>query len=192
MVSTPPGLSLKTSIFRTAMLKFLLVMFLVAIAAQNASAQKSASVTYMQIFYEGPNWLAGRRVLSYSPAFRGKTQEVVQESDSTRQLSPNALLMGPTESVTTTSFATTTTDKGTFIPDQNGKMHLETPADRKQARQRETEQFNRGFRMLEKRADLGKAVLAKALNEAAANGWEVVQMTAVGTAGGLVYLLRHP
>jgi hypothetical protein len=183
---------LKTSIFRTAMLKFLLVMFLVAIAAQNASAQKSASVTYMQIFYEGPNWLAGRRVLSYSPAFRGKTQEVVQESDSTRQLSPNALLMGPTESVTTTSFATTTTDKGTFIPDQNGKMHLETPADRKQARQRETEQFNRGFRMLEKRADLGKAVLAKALNEAAANGWEVVQMTAVGTAGGLVYLLRHP
>jgi hypothetical protein len=192
MVSTPPGLSLKTSIFRTAMLKFLLVMFLIAIAAQNASAQKSASVTYMQIFYEGPNWLAGRRVLSYSPAFRGKTQEVVQESDSTRQLSPNALLMGPTESVTTTSFATTTTDKGTFIPDQNGKMHLETPADRKQARQRETEQFNRGFRMLEKRADLGKAVLAKALNEAAANGWEVVQMTAVGTAGGLVYLLRHP
>jgi hypothetical protein len=192
MVSTPPGLSLKTSIFRTAMLKFLLVMFLVAIAAQNASAQKSASVTYMQIFYEGPNWLAGRRVLSYSPAFRGKTQEVVQESDSTRQLSPNALLMGPTESVTTTNFATTTTDKGTFIPDQNGKMHLETPADRKQARQRETEQFNRGFRMLEKRADLGKAVLAKALNEAAANGWEVVQMTAVGTAGGLVYLLRHP
>jgi hypothetical protein len=192
MVSTPPGLSLKTSIFRTAMLKFLLVMFLIAIAAQNASAQKSASVTYMQIFYEGPNWLAGRRVLSYSPAFRGKTQEVVQESDSTRQLSPNALLMGPTESVTTTSFATTTTDKGTFIPDQNGKMHLETPADRKQARQRETEQFNRGFRMLEKRADLGKAVLAKALNEAAANGWEVVQMTAVGTTGGLVYLLRHP
>jgi hypothetical protein len=192
MVSTPPGLSLKTSIFRTTMLKFLLVMFLVAIAAQNASAQKSASVTYMQIFYEGSNWLAGRRVLSYSPAFQGKTQEVVQESDSTRQLSPNALLMGPTESVTTTSFATTTTDKGTYIADQNGKMHLETPADRKQARQRETEQFNRGFRMLEKRADLGKAVLAKALNEAATNGWEVVQMTAVGTTGGLVYLLRHP
>jgi hypothetical protein len=195
MVSTPPGLSLKTSIFRTAMLKFLLVMFLVAIAAQNASAQKSASVTYMQIFYEGPNWLAGRRVLSYSPAFRGKTQEVVQESDSTRQLSPTAFLMGPTEPVTITKKATLTTittEKGTFIPDQNGKMHLETPADRKQARQRETEQFNIKLNMLEKRADLGKAVLARALNEAAANGWEVVQMTAVGTAGGLVYLLRHP
>jgi hypothetical protein len=167
------------------MLKSLLVMLMVAIAAQNANAQKSASATYMQIFYEGPNWLAGRRVLSYSPAFRGKTQELVQESDSTRQL-------GPIESVTTTSYATTTTEKGTFIPDQNGKIHLETSADRKQARQRETERFNLGLNMLEKRADLGKAVLARALNEAAANGWEVVQMTAIGTTGGLVYLLRHP
>jgi hypothetical protein len=174
------------------MLKFLLVMLMVAIAAQNANAQKSASATYMQIFYEGPNWLAGRRVLSYSPAFRGKTQEVVQESDSTRQLSPNALIMGPIESVTTTNYTTTTTDKGTFIADQNGKMRLETSADRKQARQRETERFNLGLNMLEKRADLGKTVLARALNEAAANGWEVVQMTAIGTTGGLVYLLRHP
>ena len=145
----------------------------------------------MQIFYEGPNWLAGRRVLTYSPAFRGKTQELVQETESTRQVSPNALLSGSSEPVTTTSYATVTTEKGTFIPDKNGKMHLETPADRKQAMQHENEQFDRGLKMLENRADLGRGVLTKALNEAAADGWEVVQMTTTSTTGGLVYLLRH-
>ncbi|MGI4866061.1 MAG: hypothetical protein ACRYFZ_19210 [Janthinobacterium lividum] len=145
----------------------------------------------MQVFYEGPNWLAGRRVLSYSPAFRGKTQELVQESDSTRQLSPSALLMGPDEPTVTTGYATTTTEKGTFIPDRTGKMHLETPADRQKARQQELAEFNRRFNLLETRADLGKAVLAKALNDAAADGWEVVQLTANGTTGGLIYLLRH-
>lgn len=175
------------------MLKFLLVMLLVvaAMAPQQAAAQKAVPGVYMQIFYEGPNWLADRRVLSYSPAFRGKTQELVQEPDSTRQVSVNALLSGPASSVTTTGYATRITDKGTFIPDSKGKMHLETPADRTQARQRGNEWFNRWFKILETRADLGRAVLAKALNEAAVDGWEVVQMTATGTTGGLVYLLRH-
>lgn len=175
------------------MLKFLVTLSIAtaALAPCPAAAQKVTPTVYMQITYEGSAWLSGRRVLSYSPSFRGKTQELVKETDATRQLSPNAVLMQPAESTTTTGYATVTTEKGTFIPDQNGRMHLETTADRKQAQQREAEQFNRSFQMLEKRADLGRAVLLKALNEAAADGWEVVQMTAVGTAGGLVYLLRH-
>ena len=92
----------------------------------------------MQIFYEGPSWMAGRRVLAYSPAFRGKTQEVVQETDSTRQISPNGPIMG-TEAATSTStsYATVITEKGTYIPDGNGKSHLETPAERQLARQHE-------------------------------------------------------
>ncbi len=176
------------------MLKPLLLLLLgaAAIAPQRAAAQKAAPVVYMQIFYEGPTWSAGRRVLSYSPAFRGKTQELVQESDSTRQLSPLANMMpeeGP--AIIRSTYSTVTTDKGTFITDASGKAHLETPAERKQAQQREAAQFNRGLRMLETRADLGKAVLTKALNEAAADGWEVVQMTATGTSGALVYLLRR-
>ena len=154
-----------------------------------AAAQKAAPTVYMQIFYEGPNWLAGQRVLSYSPAFRGRTQELVQEYDSTRQLSPSSIYIKPRKSVTTLGYDTTR--KGNLLPDLNGEVYIETPADRKQARQREAERFNSGLRMLENRADLGKAVLAKALNEAAADGWEVVQFTATGTAGGLVYLLRH-
>jgi hypothetical protein len=170
---------------------FILGTLAAALCARPAAAQKAAPAVYMQIFYEGPNWLAGRRVLTYSPAFRGKKQEVVQETDSTRQLSPNALLTGQLEPTIQTSYATITNEKGTFIPDKNGKMHLETPADRQLARQRENAQLNRGFQMLEARADLGRAVLAKALNEAAADGWEVVQLTTSGTTGGLVYLLRH-
>lgn len=167
------------------------LVLVAAIAPQRAAAQKGSQGTYMQIFYEGSAWLSGQRVLSYSPAFRGKTQELVQEPDSIRQLSPNSSLPGPTETVTTTGYATVTTEKGTFIPDRNGKMHLETPADRKQAQLRENAQFNRAHKLLEARADRGRTALAKALNEAAADGWEVVQMTAVGTTGGLVYLLRR-
>lgn len=162
-----------------------------AFSLQPAAAQKPAAGTYMQIFYEGPGWMSGRRVLAYSPAFRGKTQEVVQETDSTRQLSPNGLMMGTTASVTTTSYATVTTEKGTYISDSSGKSHLETPAERQLARQREAVQFNRAFRLLETRADLGRAVLTKALNEAAADGWEVVQLAPTGTQGGLVYLLKR-
>ena len=146
----------------------------------------------MQIFYEGPAWLAGRRVLSYSPAFRGKTQELVQESDSTRQLSPLAhMIPGEEPTIRRNTYSTVTTDKGTFVTDASGKTRLETLAERKKTQQSEAAQFNRGLRMLETRADLGKAVLTKALNEAAADGWEVVQMTATGTGGALVYLLRH-
>jgi len=176
------------------MRKFLLLLLLAAAATapQRAAAQKAAPVVYMQIFYEGPNWLAGRRVLSYSPSFRGKTQELVQEPDSIRQLSPLASMRPDTGPTTVQStYTTTTTEKGTFITDASGKAHLETPAEHKQAQQREATQFNRGLRLLETRADLGKAVLTKALNEAAADGWEVVQLTATGTTGGLVYLLRH-
>jgi hypothetical protein len=163
-----------------------------AFSLQPAAAQKAPAGTYMQIFYEGPSWVAGRRVLAYSPAFRGKTQELVQETDSTRNISPNWLMRNSTESATITTYATTvTTEKGTYISDGNGKSHLETPAERQQARQRDAARFNRTFRLLETRADLGRAVLTKALNEAAADGWEVVQLAPTGTQGGLVYLLKR-
>ena len=159
-----------------------------ALSLQPAAAQKAPAGTYMQIFYEGPNWIAGRRVLAYSPAFRGKTQELVQETDSTRELSPNGM-MGNEASATT--YATVINENGTFVPDKNGKTHLETPAERQKARQREAVQFNLGMRMLETRADLGRAVLTKALNEAAADGWEIVQLAPTGAQGGLVYLLKR-
>lgn len=175
------------------MRKVLLVPALVTLAALpfSAAAQKDTRSVYMQIFYEGPAWLAGRHILTYSPAFRGKTGELVQEPDSTRQLAPNAILEGPFKPGPTTGYATVSTEKGTFIPDRNGKMHLETAADRKLARQQETAQFNRRLTLLDTRAGLGKSVLVSALNETAADGWEVVQMTTSGTHGGLVYPFKR-
>ena len=50
--------------------------------------------------------------------------------------------------------------------------------------------INKGFRLLEKRSGLARTTLSKALNDAAADGWEVVQMTASGGSGSLVYLLH--
>jgi len=51
--------------------------------------------------------------------------------------------------------------------------------------------MNRGLNLLAARATLGRTALTNALNEAAADGWEVVQMTSWGTQGGLVYLLHR-
>lgn len=140
--------------------------------AQSAGAARAA---YLQIFYEGPNWLAGRRVLAYSPAFRGKTGEMVQESDSTRALSPNANL--------NLSF-------GSHSPTTTNLIESGSPA-AAALRRAEAAGVNQSFRLLEKRADLARAALGRALDETAADGWEVVQMTATGNQGALVYLLRR-
>lgn len=162
-----------------------------AVVLQQASAHKAATAIYMQIFYEGPGWLSGRRVLSYSPAFHGKTEELVQEPDSVRQLAPDALLDGGTGQLATTTYATVSTGQGTLLPDANGKMHPETATDRRLAQQRATAQRNRLRKLTEMRSDLAKTALTNALNEAAAAGWEVVQLAPSGSPGGLVYLLRH-
>lgn len=159
-------------------------------SAQSAGA---APATYLQIFYEGPNWLAGRRVLAYSPAFRGKTGETVQETDSTRRLAPNATLGFPagggSAGVATTETTTTeSTSEGTFGTGPDDQRRRQTAATQ---RREEAEQVTRGFWLLEKRADLARAALGRALDETAADGWEVVQMTATGNQGALVYLLRR-
>ena len=155
-------------------------------------AQKGPTGVYMQIFFEGPNWLAGREVLHYVPAFKGKTGELVAEGEDTRQLSPMHFLQRPTRTTqsSTTSTATVTTEKGTFITDSNGKVHRQTEDDVRKENQAEQDHINQGLQLLEKRNRLAREALTKALNEAAADGWEVVQMTASGQPGGLVYLLR--
>ncbi|TDN38991.1 hypothetical protein E4631_12550 [Hymenobacter sp. UV11] len=158
--------------------------------AYPALAQQAAKPVYLQIFYEGSGWLSGQRVLSYSPAFRGKVEELVAEPDSIRQVSPNAHMERPTD-LGTTSYTTVTTEKGTVVPDRNGKVHFQTAAEYKLAQQQEKVLLNRSFRLLQMRGDLARITLSKALNDAAAEGWEVVQMTSWGSQGSLVYLLRR-
>lgn len=175
------------------MSKLLLVFLLGLLVGRplTVAAQQPAKLGYMQIFYEGANWLAGREVLHYSPAFRGKTGELVLE-DSTRILSPgNMVFNAPGEVVTTGMATSVTTEKGTFIPDANGKMRRQTAADITKQQATEVAHLNRSLNLLDARAALARTTLTQALNNAAADGWEVVQMTAWGTQGGLVYLLRR-
>lgn len=167
-------------------------ILLLAWPPRSVAAQQASPPVYLQIFYEGPGWLAGRALLHYSPAFRGKTEELVSE-DSTKAMSPGALVLnfpadgtvykGKAESVMTT--------EGSFVPGTDGKMRRQTPADVRTEQAAENARFTRGLNLLDARATLARNTLTKALNAAAADGWEVVQFTAVGTSGGLVYLLKR-
>ena len=173
---------------------YFLALATTALASRSfAQSTGVTHVTYMQIFFEGPNWLADRRVLAYSPAFRGKTGEMVQETDSTRALSPGALLgLSLGDSTMATAYVTTTVTEnapdGAFVTALYGQRRRQTAATE---RSEEARRFNQGFRQLEVRADLARAALGRALDETAVDGWEVVQMTASGNAGALVYLLRR-
>ena len=156
-----------------------------------AQTQPVVKTTYMQIFYEGSGWLAGRPVLHYSPAFRGKTGELVRE-DSTRAMSPGALILeGPQTGVTYSATTSVATEEGSFVRGADGKMRPQTEADIRKERAEENARMSRGLNLVEARATLARTALTTALNEAAADGWEVAQMTTWGTQGGLVYLLRR-
>ena len=152
-------------------------------------SQQATKPVYMQIFYEGSGWLAGREVLHYSPTFQGRTGELVRE-DSTQAMSPGALVFdGP---VTVTEGVTKIFNgRETLIRGTDGKMHPQTEADIRAEQTTNTARMNRSLNLLATRAALGRMALTKALNETAAGGWEVVQMTSWGTSGGLVYLLRR-
>lgn len=113
------------------MFKLLLTFLLGVLVGRplTAAAQQPAKAGYMQIFYEGASWLAGHEVLHYSPTFRGKTGGFVPE-DSTKAMSPGAVLFaGPSGMTTTGTLTSVTTKKGTFVSGANGKMRLQTAAD---------------------------------------------------------------
>jgi hypothetical protein len=176
-----------------AMRKLLLIFLLGSLVGRpfHAAAQQAAKASYMQIFYEGSSWLAGHEVLHYSPAFRGKTGELVPE-DSTKALSPGAMVLGGPSAVNTTiPRMSVTTGKGTFVQGADSKMRPQTAADISNEQAFETARTNRVLNLMAARATLARTTLTQALNNAAADGWEVVQMATWGTQGGLVYLLRR-
>ncbi len=166
-------------------------LLLLALIAQACSSpgQPTGKATYMQIFYDGPSWLSGQPLIHYSPAFRGKAGETVTEPDSIRRVSPGAGFLGPDESITQTGTTETTTTVHSSEP--NDKPSLQELARQQQESKQEAARFKRGLNLMEARAALGRDALVKALNEAAADGWEVVQMVPSGGPGTLVYLLRR-
>ena len=170
-------------------LPLLILSAALCLGCSPAQSQGNSRVAYMQIFYEGPNWLAGQEVLHYSPAFKGKTGELVAEGNDTRQFSPGGFMANVSTSTHTTS-TVLTTEKGTFVTGSDGKTHLQTAEDLRKANQEEANSMNKGLQLLAKRNGLARAALSNALNEAAADGWEVEQMAAYGNSGGLVYLLH--
>ena len=170
-----------------------LAVILTGFLSTACSGQTTARGEYMHLFFVGPSWFAGHGVVQYSPAFKGKTEELVAETEDTRQISPNGF-MSRMRTTTTTSSAQTatviTTDRGTFVQEPDGSQHRQTAADLAKENQKEADIIDQGLRLQEKRSNLARATLSKALNDVAADGWEVVQMTAYGTQGGLVYLLK--
>ncbi|MGI4835264.1 MAG: hypothetical protein ACRYFK_17555 [Janthinobacterium lividum] len=175
------------------MRKLLLILFVSLLANRPwvATAQQMAKPAYIQIFYEGSSWLAGREVLNYSPVFRGKTGELVRE-DSTRAVSPGVLVFdGPIEATTQVYDSPVATEKRSFVRGTDGKMRPQTNADVRKERAEANARMTRGLNLVATRATLARTALTNALNEAAADGWEVSQMTAWGGQGGLVYLLRR-
>ena len=152
--------------------------------------QAASKGEYMQIFFAGSSWLADHSILQYSPAFKGKREEFVTETEATLQVSPRAFLNGGRTTTSGVSDGATTT----ILTDENGTYtngRRLTEAEIAKENRAESERFNRGVAALEARSNLARTALSRALNEVAADGWEVVQMTAYGTQGGLVYLLRR-
>ena len=172
---------------------FLIAAALVALMSQPTAiaAQQLAKPVYMQIFYQGTGWLADQPLLCYSPAFRGRTRELVQE-DSTRAIAPGASVFdAPAEGMVQHGETSITTTEGTFVPDGKGRMRPQTSVDLKKQRLAEKARFSRSFNLLNARATLAYSTLTNALNEAATDGWEVVQIASTGNGGGLVYLLQQ-
>lgn len=74
---------------------------------------------------------------------------------------------------------------------KNGKLRPQTAADRQQEYAQEKARFNRQLKLLSARGALARAMLLSALNAAAADGREVVQLIFWGGKDGWVYLLRR-
>jgi hypothetical protein len=154
-------------------------------------AQQAAKPVYLQIFYEGNGGLAGHRVLSYSPAFRGKTYEILPQSDSARIL--DAKLHKDLAGNTVQSSYTTIypgNAKG-YITTADGKTRLLTAEGVHQYQQQQSADARSYTRLQQANATASRDIVTQALNETAADGWEVIQMTTWGTQGGLIYLLRR-
>jgi len=162
-----------------------LLLLALLVQACSLPVQPTGKAAYMQIFYDGSNWLSGQPLVHYSPVFRGKTGETVTEPDSIRRVSPGATFLGPDENVTRTSVFT----GQAYGPDS--ELSAQELAQKRQERKRESAQLRRGLNLMDARAALGRETLVRALNEAAADGWEVVQMAPSGGPGTLVYLLRR-
>ncbi|MBW3129254.1 hypothetical protein [Hymenobacter profundi] len=165
------------------------VGLLVVLLFLSQAACTAQRVQYMQLFYYGPQATTGSPIMRFSPAFKGKTavyptvqDEYMKQTD----LMNNILSFG---TITTTGTAEVTTEEGTYI---DGK--LQTEAQLKQRSEKATAEdrarLKKYMSMLDKHVDNITTELSKALNSAADDGWEVVQMASLEKSG-VIYLLQR-
>ncbi|MBT9394713.1 hypothetical protein KLP40_16195 [Hymenobacter sp. NST-14] len=175
----------------------ILLLCLLVVGTHAAVAQSKVAYQYMQLFYYGSKTMAGP-VGHFSPALRGQT-DIALASPTAYMKLITARMEGP--SATTQLQADTDTASGERVALTVIDLTKMTPAQRKQyaeqERKREEQEQLERRQNLEEFArlttDHTKALTDKvtqSLNAAAADGWEVVQMSSFGAEGGVVYLLR--
>ncbi|AIZ64785.1 hypothetical protein PK28_15885 [Hymenobacter sp. DG25B] len=139
-----------------------------AFSGRPALAQK-AGTQYMQIFYSGAQNPMGP-VIRFSPEFKGQKEVSLAQPDEYMKM-----FFGESEYVG--KVQETRADGSVYI---DGIKQKETTSQEKQ---------DNVMRIMSEHMDNVTGLLSKALNEAAADGWEVVEMAAQ-EKGAMVYLLR--
>lgn len=151
-------------------------------------AQVTQPYQYMQLFYYGPKVTTGP-ILRFAPAYKGQTAIEMTQPDEYMKFADPTRLLVPSSSVKEVEVeAVVTTSEGTFV---HGKR--QTPEQLKQARDKEYKdskaQLAAYTTMVNQHTETVTAMLSKAINSAAEDGWEVTQIASLEN-GGLVYLFR--
>lgn len=167
-------------------------LLMVAGLLQTRPVQAQQAGKYMQLFYYGPQAALTGPVGRFSPAFKSKSEiKLVNQDEYIKQMSSLSTLSFSGGSSQAESVMTTSTDSGeTFLtvngkrltPAETDKYHKEQDARNKVAREAYSNRISQ-------QVEIVTNELSKALNEAAADGWEVTQMASLPN-GGLVYLMR--
>ena len=172
----------------------LLLLFLLVLGAQVAVAQNKPAYQYMQLFYYGGKTMAGP-VGHFSPALRGQTDIALASPTAYMKLLTDRMVGKPRNGEMQEGFAIASVDSNDIID-----LTKMTPAQRKQYEEQERKREEQEQR--EQQANLDKSArltadhikalterITQSLNAAAADGWEVTQMSSFGP-DGVVYLLR--
>jgi uncharacterized membrane-anchored protein len=153
--------------------------------AKPAQAQQAGK--YMQLFYYGSQAALAGPVGRFSPALKGRSEiRLPNQDEYMNQLSSTA-----TSPLSNGVIETSSMDSRGIVQTVNGKPVTAAEGEKykkdREAREKAAREdyFNK---LLKHSADVTNE-LSKALNEAAADGWEVTQMAALPN-GGLVYLMR--
>jgi hypothetical protein len=129
----------------------------------------------MQIFYYGPAISPGFSFMSFTPAFHNQTEVRLNEP--------------PLGEFVEGSYSRIASVSSNNDPEPNfddPKYKAAAKARQEKAKQ----EFNKQVKVIEERSQKMRDSLMKALNDATAEGWEVVKMSSY-TNSGLAYLLRR-